>query len=76
MAKTNRTRKSAVLDVDGICCIDYDDEQERSHTSPKSPNNLKYARSHAELSGRKDPALTKGVAFTEELETEDYWCWE
>ena len=75
MAKTPRTRKSAILDVGGVCCFDYDDEQEQRHNSPKSPNNLSHARSHAELSGRKDPALTEGVAFSEELETEDYWNW-
>ena len=45
-------------------------------SSPRSPTNLKYARSHAELSGRKSPSPSEGVSLREPLETEDYWNWE
>ena len=75
MAMTNRLRKAGVF-LDGTCCLDYDDETERRHTSPKSPTNLRYARSHAELAGRKSPPLSEGLSFTEELETEDYYNWD
>lgn len=76
MAKTNRLRKAGVPSFVEACCIDYDDETERGHTSPKSPTNLRYARSYAELAGRKSPPLAAGVSFTEELETEDYYNWD
>jgi hypothetical protein len=58
--------------------VGFDDEPEppSNHTSPKSPTNLKYARSPGELKGRKDPALSRGISFSEELETEDFCCWE
>ena len=52
------------------------DPEGRGYTSPRSPTNLKYARSHAELAGRKSPPLSEGVSFKEALETEDYECWE
>lgn len=77
MAKTNRLRKGAIISSHAeACCFDYDDETERRHTSPKSPTNLRYARTHAELAGRKEPPLSAGVSFTEELETEDYYNWD
>jgi hypothetical protein len=44
------------------------EEPKRSYTSPKSPTNNCYARTHAELAGRKDPPLAAGVSFTEELD--------
>lgn len=74
MAKDNRIRKMG--GGLAVCCIERDDETERRHTSPKSPTNLRYARSHAELAGRESPPLSAGVSFTEELETQDDWNWD
>jgi hypothetical protein len=76
MAKDNRIRKMGSDYFIAEGCDDYDDEAQRSHTSPESPTNLRYARSHAELAGRKDPALSEGVSFTEKLETRDYYNWD
>jgi len=75
MAKDNRIRKIGGYSTD-LCCIDSDEESGRSYTSPKSPTNLRYARTHAELAGRKDPPLSEGVSFTERLETDDYYNWD
>jgi hypothetical protein len=69
MAKHLRVRQAQAE----ACCIDYDDDPQGRYTSPKSPTNLAYARSHAELAGRKEPPLSEGLSFTEELETKDYW---
>ena len=73
MAYDNRIRD--IISI-GDGCLGEDFEPKRYYTSPKSPTNLKYARSHAELAGRKEPSLKQGVSFTEELECEDYCCWE
>lgn len=53
---------NSVVNVE--CC----DESPTRYTSPKSPTNNEYARTHAELAGRKSPPLTAGVSFTEELD--------
>ena len=58
-----------------VCCIDHNDEPAREYSSPSSPSNLLYARTHAELAGRTDPPLSAGVSFTEKLVTDDYWNW-
>jgi hypothetical protein len=79
MALSNSTRKAGgavALVIDDLGCLGEDYEPKRRYTSPKSPTNLRYARSHAELAGRSAPALTEGVSFTEELECEDYCNWE
>lgn len=46
------------------------------YNSPKSPTNLRYARSHADLAGRNDPPLASGLSLKEPLETEDYYNWD
>lgn len=56
-----------------VASFSYDDEKSSKHTSPKSPTNLRFARSREELAGRTDPPLSEGVSFTEELVTDDYW---
>jgi hypothetical protein len=74
MSKSGRARQ-LYSGVYGL--YDYDDgEVGEGMTSPRSPTNLKYARSHAELAGRKDPPLSAGVSMREPLETEDYTNWE
>jgi len=73
MAHSNRTRNMGVV-LEG--CLGEDFEPKRRYTSPKSPSNLNWARSHAELAGRESPSLSQGVSFTEELECEDYCNWE
>lgn len=78
MAMDSRRRKIAMnlpLAVD-LCCDEEAGENESRYTSPESPSNLRYARSHAELAGRPSPPLSAGVSFTEELETEDYYNWD
>jgi len=67
----NRIMTTRSMDV----CLGDDFEPKRRYTSPKSPNNLTFARSHAELAGRGEPSLSQGVSFTEELECEDYCNW-
>ena len=52
------------------------DPEGRGYTSPRSPSNLRYARSHEELKGRKSPPLKDGVSMREPLETEDYYNWD
>ena len=49
------------------------DPQGKGYNSPASPTNLRFARSHKELSGRSDPPLSAGVSLREPLETEDTW---
>jgi hypothetical protein len=44
--------------------------------SPCSPSNLVYARSHADLAGRKPRPITEGLNLREDLITDDYWNWE
>ena len=51
-------------------------ELEHTHNSHRSPSNLVYARSHAELAGRKDRPLNEGLSLREPLETKDYTNWE
>ena len=55
---------------------DMIDPQGRGYNSPKSPTNLRFARSHEELAGRNDPPLSAGVSLREPLESEDYWNWD
>lgn len=79
MAKSKRTEVVLNLDPysgDIATLEDPVDPEGRGYTSPKSPNNLRYARSHAELEGRKSPPLSEGCSFREGLETEDYWNWD
>lgn len=52
------------------------DPEGRGYTSPKSPTNLRYARSHSDLKGRKSPPLKDGLSMREPLETEDYATWD
>jgi hypothetical protein len=63
MAKTKAVDMGNMV-VNVECC----DEEESRYTSPRSPTNHEYARSHAELAGRKSPPLSAGVSFTEELD--------
>jgi len=49
------------------------DPDGRGYTSPRSPTNLRYARSHEELAGRGSPPLSAGLSMREPLETEDYY---
>jgi hypothetical protein len=51
-------------------------EDEDIGCSPRSPCNLTYARSHAELAGRKDRPVKEGLNLREKLDTDDYWNWE
>ena len=53
-----------------------DEALESGCNSPRSPCNLTYARSHAELAGRKDPPVNQGLSLRERLDTKDYWNWE
>ncbi len=64
------------LNGDVIALLDVDDPEGRGYTSPKSPNDLRFARSHEELAGRRDPPLSDGLSLREALETEDYWNWD
>jgi hypothetical protein len=63
------------LGEDGLSFDPYDDidPHGRGYNSPRSPNNLNFARSHEELAGRSDPPLSSGLSLREPLETEDYW---
>ena len=63
MAKTEAVDLGSVV-VSVECC----DEVESRYTSPRSPTNHEFARSHAELAGRRSPPLSAGVSFTEELD--------
>ena len=64
------------FDGDVVSLKDRIDPQGRGYNSPKSPTNLRFARSHKELAGRNDPPLSAGVSLREPLETEDYWNWD
>jgi hypothetical protein len=64
------------FDGDIISMHDVMDPQGYGYNSRKSPNNLRFARSHEQLAGRNDPPLTAGVCLREPLETEDYWNWD
>jgi hypothetical protein len=64
------------FDGDVVMFKDVIDPDGYGYNSPKSPNNLRYARSHADLAGRKDPPLGAGVSLREPLETEDYYNWD
>ena len=52
------------------------EEMDAGCSSPRSPCNLNFARSHAELAGRKSPSVSTGLSLREKLDTKDYGNWE
>jgi len=68
--------RSPIFD-DGIIAVEpCIDPEGRGYTSPMSPTNLRYARSHADLAGRGSPPLSAGLSMKERLETRDDWNWD
>ena len=49
---------------------------EDGFNSPTSDSCLRFARSHADLSGRKDLPLSEGCSIKERLVTDDDWNWD
>ena len=70
---------SRIYDYGGISSAVFIDEEGdgmESDCSPCSPTHLVFARTHAELAGRKDRPVNEGLSLREKLDTDDYWNWE
>jgi len=53
-----------------------DEALEEGCNSHRSPSNLVYARSHADLAGRPERPVKEGLNLREKLDCRDYWNWE
>lgn len=52
--------------------VDYSDDDDCG----RSPTNLVFTRTHAELKQRKPRPVKEGLCLREKLYTKDYSCWE
>lgn len=69
--KTKNKREERYRDFDFLTGFETPDE-EGQFNSAKSPSNLRYARSHEELSGRRDLPLSSGLSLRETLVADDH----